>query len=541
MNRDPQNETTSGEVVFPATPMEEYPDWMQHSPRERQKKEYPVTVLHQIFGWLSILMSFLLVRALPKGEHPLGNLLITLLFFALGTVFLLLSGRKLRPRHWVFLSASAVFSVAYVTNANGAILFFVGVLLTVAFCAILYDGFGAAGERLRAYRIPAHLRMAVLKYPFASLGAIFSALANTGKGRAKGLWKTVLMVGIGLLAAVIPTALIWGLLSYDDGFDAIMNRLFSFSMDGFWENLGDLLLSFPVAVLLFSLLYTASQRGESGEEQIEAARGLHRVPKVVLCTAVTPILLLYVVFFVSQWSYYVSAFTHILPEGLTYAAYAREGFFQLCTVCGINAAILLFFHLLVLRREDGGHSVVTKAYFSVISLFTLILIATALSKMILYINSYGLTQKRVYASWFMLLLALIFVCVLIGQVIRRFPAMAMGLIGAVVLFGLIAVPNVDAMIADYNVSAYLSGDLKQVDVVALQDLELSSIPARVRLEKELKEKTDRSFEEDRALEAVTYTLDHSAKLIENEKNDGKWGFFSGSIPRLLAERALNSR
>ena len=31
------------------------------------------------------------------------------------------------------------------------------------------------------------------------------------------------------------------------------------------------------------------------------------------------------------------------------------------------------------------------------------------------------------------------------------------------------------------------------------------------------------------------------KLIENEKNDGKWGFFSGSIPRLLAERALNSR
>ena len=75
-------------------------------------------------------------------------------------------------------------------------------------------------------------------------------------------------------------------------------------------------------------------------------------------------------------------------------------------------------------------------------------------------------------------------------------------------------------------------------MVALVDLELSSIPARVKLEKALKEKSDRSFEEDRTLEAVTDSLESAAKRMENE---GERGVFDGSIPRLLAERALNIR
>lgn len=50
-----------------------------------------------------------------------------------------------------------------------------------------------------------------------------------------------------------------------------------------------------------------------------------------------------------------------------------------------------------------------------LSIFTLILIATAISKMVMYISVYGLTQLRFYTTWFMLLLAVIFVMIIVKQ------------------------------------------------------------------------------------------------------------------------------
>ena len=113
-------------------------------------------------------------------------------------------------------------------------------------------------------------------------------------------------------------------------------------------------------------------------------------------------------FFISQAGYFLSAFTNSLPEGFTYADYARRGFFELFAIALINLGVTCFMSLF--SKKAGREKPFALKFYSVmISVFTLILIATAMSKMIMYINRYGLTALRFYTSWFMVLLAMIFV------------------------------------------------------------------------------------------------------------------------------------
>ena len=138
-----------------------------------------------------------------------------------------------------------------------------------------------------------------------------------------------------------------------------------------------------------------------------------------------------------------------------------------------------------MRRAPEEKGILRRILAGIISLFTLILIATALSKMVLYINAYGMTRNRILATWMILLLAVIFILSLIQVFCRKFP-IAMAILVACVLFALVLfLPNIDGMIANYNVDAYLSGNLSSVDVAALCDLDYAAVPALSRLEEHL--------------------------------------------------------
>lgn len=146
----------------------------------------------------------------------------------------------------------------------------------------------------------------------------------------------------------------------------------------------------------------------------------------------------------------------------------------------------------------------------------------------LYIDSYGLTRKRVYASWFMLLLAAIFVAVLIRQFIRKIPLVATVVVICLIFFGGIVLPNVDGAIADYNVEAYLSGELDSVDVESLAEYGASAVPALVRLR-------DSLGEEDAELREQ---VQNKLKLISWDLSQLPDGFFAFNIPTVRARRLL---
>ena len=91
-----------------------------------------------------------------------------------------------------------------------------------------------------------------------------------------------------------------------------------------------------------------------------------------------------------------------LPEGYTYASYAREGFFQLLAIAILN--LILVLACLEYFRE----SKILKGILTVMSICTFIMILSSAMRMILYIRTYQFTFLRILVLWALFVLFLLF-------------------------------------------------------------------------------------------------------------------------------------
>ena len=373
-------------------------------------------------------------------------------------------------------------------------------------------------------------------------------------GRASSGGKTFGKIMLGVCIALIPTITVIVLLSYDDGFTEILGNIFAFNFLDVLSHALSIGLGVPIGMYIFGLFLSSSDGDKAdyidAETMGKISLEMKRLPTVTGVAASVPLLFIYVVFFISQWRYYISGFTGVLPDDQSYANYAREGFFQLCAVSVINLLAIIVLSAFMRRNEDGSSSVL-KLLSVVFSVFTLILISTAIAKMVMYIDCYGLTPKRVYASWFMVLLALAFVIITVKQFVEKFKAIIACVGVSVVMLAVLSLSNVDGIIAKCNVDRYLDGSLKTVDVGALYDLGDSATPELVRLANELDERlgtdisisleqekdTDYSGDSERLVYCdVTDYLKRSASRFELENN----GIFSYTLQKYRAEKALKS-
>lgn len=435
-----------------------------------------------ILAWLSYLCAFLFCRVFPVGDHPLGGSLLIFFLYVATTVLLYLLGHRPKPFAFLVGASAIILSGALVISANGFLNFFA---YGYAILTYFYFVYASVGKRGFSGALPLDYARALTVLPLRSAGAMFSAMLM---GRGKGSGKQLLRILAGIAIAVIPTSIVVALLTYDDNFTKILGDIFRIDSGDLFLNVFRLALAIPLGMLTFSVYVSATDGvGEDActEEKMATARAQLRIlPTLTVLTAVVPLLFLYVVFFISQWQYYISGFTGRLPADFSYAEYAREGFFQLCAVSVINFLIIVAVALLM-KRKDERPPLALKILTVVFSVFTLVLISTAVSKMILYINRFGLTQKRVYATWFMILLAIVFVLVAVGMFVRRFKTVLVCVLVCLALFAGLALCGPDRLIAEYNVDRYLDGSLETVDVGAMGDLGYSAIPAMVRLFEEM--------------------------------------------------------
>src|SRR5205085_5750237 len=94
--------------------------------------------------------------------------------------------------------------------------------------------------------------------------------------------------------------------------------------------------------------------------------------------------------------------------GLTYAEYARRGFFELVWATALVLPLLLALHWL-LRTDDRAAQRIFRALAAAQLVLLFVVIASALTRMRLYQREYGLTELRLYTTAFMGWLALVFV------------------------------------------------------------------------------------------------------------------------------------
>ena len=506
---------------------------------EVQKPEYTLT--ESIFAWLCILIGYLFCLSFPSGDYPLGMFLVFLIAIPVTAVTLIKKGAKLG----LSSVASAVISLGFAfspivtsdSDMNGISVY----MAIFAYCYFIYSAGGNRLEKGFSDLVPIDVFIAVVRYPLYSFGRIFYA-AFSGKSKCMTLLAKVLL---GLILGIIPAVTVSLLLAYDEGFSNIMASIFNAFEDlEPLSHLGSLILGILLAILIFSMYYTSTEnkdRAVSVEACREKAHKLRRLTWLTAGAALIPLLAVYVIFFISQFDYYISAFSGTLPEGITYANYAREGFFELCKVSGINLALLAALALFV-KKSKSFEKLLLKAASLVISFITLVLIATAMSKMVLYVDTYGLTVKRLLASWAMVLFGVLFLLIIIKQFVPKMKIIASCVCAVVFMVAVLAFSNYEGIIADYNVDKYISGEFESVDVKLLFKMGEPAVPAMVRLaEKHESVRDELLINSNLSMEKIDETYNDITQELESlqriyERNDG---IFMFSVPRIRAITAID--
>lgn len=275
--------------------------------------------------------------------------------------------------------------------------------------------------------------LAALPIPFQSLWLSFH---KEDESREK---KTAKYVFLGLLGSV-PLLLVILLLlaSADAVFREIFVKMF--------EDTNRYSVTLKILMLLVSFFgsycFVAGMCKKSIAEECPERNKFNAIPAV---TATFLLAFVYAVFCTIQIVYLFLGKMR-LPEGYTWASYAREGFFQLLAVCFINLVLVL---LCLAYFEE---SKILKAIITSISLMTYILIASSAFRMLLYIQNYKLTFLRIFVLWSLAVMAVCLCGIIIGIFKKSFPLFRYCTAVVTVFYICLAFAKPDLIIASYNLS-----------------------------------------------------------------------------------------
>ena len=188
--------------------------------------------------------------------------------------------------------------------------------------------------------------------------------------------------------------------------------------------------------------------------------------------------LLFLTFVVIQVRYLFGGAGHVTTTaGLTYAEYARHGFFELAAVTALALPLLLLAHWLF-RPESRSHEIAFKALAMLMVALLCVVVASALQRMYLYTSEFGLTELRLYTTVFMFWISVVLVWFVLTVLRSRRNRFAFGalLAGFAAILAINAV-NPDALIASTNIDRLEQG--KRFDPYYLTTLSADAVPTIV--------------------------------------------------------------
>lgn len=133
-----------------------------------------------------------------------------------------------------------------------------------------------------------------------------------------------------------------------------------------------------------------------------------------------PIILLFILFIISQVDYLYGGVGNILGDDAkyTFAEYARRGFVELSIVTFIVCGILMFIGTRVERVKKVGITIDT-IFTGLLVVFTGLMSISAFSRMVLLIDAYGLTNTRLFGLIFLLGLLFALFLYFVGYIKQR--------------------------------------------------------------------------------------------------------------------------
>lgn len=192
------------------------------------------------------------------------------------------------------------------------------------------------------------------------------------------------------------------------------------------------------------------------------------------------LVLLFAAFVAVQATVLFGGRTYVLrTAGLTYAEYARSGFFQLLVV-GALVLVVIGAARHWVRPAGGRQSLVLELLLGSLASLSIVILVSALYRLHLYVDAYGLTRARFGARLVMIWLAILLAGAIARGFVQTGPWLVRGVAlasAAVILTGVAQDP--DAAIARAGVERWEATG--RIDVAYLSGLSADAVPELSRL------------------------------------------------------------
>ena len=364
-----------------------------------------------VFAGSIFLLSLLLVHETPIFHYdPLSAIIMA------GFLLIALGYQKIRSQTiqrqdwylWIFLMMDILPNIIYQghTTLKTINFLFVNILLAYWFLS-------CAHHRILDHEsdfILLDILHAVAHAPFRFLKPTLACFHNTCTfgGTRKDLAKILIgcIISFPVLLIILP------LLSHADTTFETWLSMIHIDTTLVMEWIGTLMVTIPLFFYYFSMSYgnitNSSLRIYNKDIETKRLQNLSMIPVSIYTTLETILVITYLIFLFASFQSIITA-VGASKELFSYSDFARQGFFELCIIGAINLTMIL---LIRLTASSHAISKMEKA----LILETLLLIISAMVKMIFYILSYhALTYLRVYASWFMIVLFGLFLILLLQK------------------------------------------------------------------------------------------------------------------------------
>ena len=345
-----------------------------------------------------------------------------------------------------------------------------GLLLTL----MLYAFRLHAGRLLKAMVIE-YLHLALMAFGWSVIGAlrlIFGDIAWRELPREG--WAGKLKAALRGLLIALPLLLLFGslLAAADAVFGQLVGRAFRIDPVSLTQHLicaG--FITWITAGILRWLLMDQEPLPLSG-----MPRGFRGLGIIEIGTVFGSLNALFLAFVLVQFRYLFGGRAHLAGHaGLSYAEYARAGFFELVWVAALVLPLLLLAHWL-LRKDEARNELIFKLLAGLQLALVAVIMFSAVQRMRLYQQAFGLTELRFYTTALMAWLALVLGWFALTVLRGRRERFACGaVVAGLLMIAALHVINPEAVIARHNLRRAVEG--KGVDLNYLASLSADAAPA----------------------------------------------------------------
>ena len=446
-------------------------------------------------------------------NYPLAIILLVVCGLGLARLF----ARPIERSLYVFMGFAVFFSVMVFVRESPLLSFFniIGsaLLLLMVMSALV-------GKKISTFLAWDYVKVVFL--PLRFIIPFFETLAEIASLRkvvgehsiSKEVIRGSLMavIAIGVFSALFASA--------DPVFNQILSHVFNFEVNA------DLMRRF-----VFTAFVTAFFIGAFGylfrkvhapfAPPVSVTRSLGAIEIMILFGAIN---VLFFVFIVLQLTHLFGGVSNLVEQGLTYAEYARKGFFELVVVAVLSYLIISVAEKQIVK-EGESHLRSFKILSGALVLEVVLILVSAFMRLSLYEDAYGFSIIRLYSHALMIWIGVVLVLLSrhiwtnSGREVFAFRAFC----SVILLLFTMNIINPDAFIAKKNLERYDKSG--QIDAVYLGELSSDALPYTIRLlddpNQQVRNDFDRSLNVSKLRKSDSWQSKHlsrakAEKMLENK-------------------------